>query len=264
MILGDTLDLSQLPIWDDLEVRLRAFLILFARVGAILMLLPVFSDDSIPGRFRLFIAFGMTFALSGLLGVHAEPFAGNEAALPAILIAELMVGLAMGAIVKIMFLAISIAGSVISMQTGLSAAMLFDPAQGGQAAIISKFVTVAATVFCMALQVHHLWIAAIVQSYDLFPVGGLPPAEDFAQLAIATVTQSMALGISLAAPLLIYGIVFNVGLGMAARLAPAIQVFFIAQPLNILLGIALFASLIGAILTGFATALAEWMNYGWA
>jgi len=115
----------------------------------------------------------------------------------------------------------------------------------------------------MALAVHHLWIAAIIRSYTLFPIGAVPPAGDFATLALHTATRAMMLGISLAAPLLVYGIVFNVGLGLAARLAPAVQVFFVVQPLNLLLGIALFATVLGAMLAGFATAMAEWMQAGW-
>jgi flagellar biosynthetic protein FliR len=71
------------------------------------------------------------------------------------------------------------------------------------------------------------------------------------------------LGISLAAPLIVYGIVFNVGLGLASRLAPAIQVFFVAQPLNLLLGLALFASTLGIMLTTFADTQAAWLAGGW-
>ncbi|WP_431469893.1 flagellar biosynthetic protein FliR [Sphingosinithalassobacter sp. LHW66-3] len=248
--------------WAELEPTVTAFLILFARVGAVLMLLPVFSEDAVPGRIRLLIAAGMTLALWGLLGSGARA-AVDGGGLAAILVAELLTGLAMGMIVKILFYAISMAGSIISLQIGLSAAMLFDPSQGGQVPLLSKFVTVAAALVCMAMQVHHLWLGAIVHSYELFPIGGLPPAQDFAQLAVAAVNRSMTLAVSLAAPLLIYGIIFNVALGLAARVAPAIQVFFIGQPLNLLLGIAITAVTIGTVLTFFATAMGDAMQGGW-
>lgn len=248
---------------DFVPQQAAAFLILFARIGAVLMLLPVFSEDAVPGRIRLLIALGTTVGLWGLLGAQAMPAAENAGALPAILVTELLIGLGIGLLVKIMFQAIAIAGSIVSLQIGLSSAVIFDPAQGGQAPLLSKFVSVAAAVACMALAVHHLWIASIVRSYVLFPVGVAPPVGDFATLALHTATRSMALGISLAAPLLVYGIVFNVGLGLAARLAPAVQVFFVAQPLNLLLGVALFATVLGAMLAGFATAMAEWMQAGW-
>ncbi|MFZ5746614.1 MAG: flagellar biosynthetic protein FliR [Pseudomonadota bacterium] len=246
----------------DLELQATAFLILFARVGAVLMLLPVFSEDAVPQQIRLLLSFGMTAAMFAFLGDTARA-AVSQGGLPAILIAELLTGLAIGSIVKILFYAISIAGSIISLQIGLSSAVIFDPGQSGQVPLMSKFVTVAAALVCMAAQVHHLWLGAIVDSYHLFPIGGLPPAEDFAHLAIAAVSRSMMLGISLAAPFLIYGIVFNVALGLSARVAPAIQVFFISQPLNILLGFALLVTTIGAILTFFATAMTDLMLGGW-
>ena len=240
-----------------------ALLILFARVGAVLMLLPVFSDEAVPSRIRLLVALALTTGLYGILSPQTLPLAGNAAALPGILIAELLVGLALGMIVKIMFAAAAMAGSIVSLQVGLTSSVVFDPTQGGQAPVLSKFVGVAAAVVCMALAVHHLWIQSIIQSYVLFPVGGLPPAADFSALAVEVTTRSMALGVSLSAPLIVYGIVFNVALGLSARLAPAIQVFFIAQPLNILLGIALFATVLGTMLTTFATAMAQWLQGGW-
>jgi len=249
---------------DQIPVEATAFLIIFARVGAVLMLLPVFSEDSIPPRVRLMMAFGMAAGLWGLLSPFTLPVAQNDASLPGVIICELLVGLGLGAIVRIMFLAAAMAGSIISLQIGLSSAIVFDPAQGGQAPLLSRFVSVGAAVVCMALAVHHLWIASIVQSYQQFPVGALPPAPDFAALALSVTTRSMALGLSLAAPLIVYGIVFNVGLGLSARLAPAIQVFFIAQPLNLLLGLALLATVFGTLLTGFAQSMADWMQAGWS
>src|SRR3569623_1939370 len=221
---------------NALPAETAIFLIVFARVGAVLMLLPVFSAESVPAQLRLLIALGMALGLWGLLGPKIP--AAATGSLPATIITERVGGLAMGAIIRIMFMAAVMAGSLISLQIGLSSALIFDPGQG-QVPLLSKFIAVAATIVCLSLGVHHLWLGALVRSYDVFPVGGLPPANDFTQLAIRTTTQSMALGVSLAAPLLVYGIVFNVALGLMARLAPSIQVFFIVQPLNLLLGLAI-------------------------
>jgi len=247
----------------DLELQVTAFLIVFARVGAVLMLLPVFGDDAIPGRIRLMMAFGMSAALYGMLGAPARVLVQGGAVLPVVLVTELMTGLAMGMIVKILFYAISMAGSIISLQIGFTSAVIFDPSQSGQVPILSKMATMAAVLVCMALQVHHLWLGAIIHSYQSFPVGGLPPMHDFAELAVTAVGRSMTLAISLAAPFLVYGIIFNVALGLAARVAPAIQVFFIAQPLNLLLGLSLLAATIGTILTVFAQSMGDAMQGSW-
>jgi flagellar biosynthetic protein FliR len=247
---------------NALPAETATFLILFARVGAVLMLLPVFSEESVPAQIRLLVALGMALGLWGLLGPKIPAAAAGV--LPSTIITELMVGLAIGAIVRIMFLAAVMAGSIISLQVGLSSAVIFDPSQGGQIPLLSKFVALAAAVVCLSVGIHHLWIGAIVRSYDMFPVGGLPPANDFADLAIRTVSHSMALGLSLAAPLIVYGIVFNAALGLMARLAPSIQIFFIAQPLNLLLGIALLATVFGTMLATFSNEMASWLNAGWS
>ncbi|HEX8415898.1 MAG TPA: flagellar biosynthetic protein FliR, partial [Sphingomicrobium sp.] len=168
-----------MPFVDHLPQEATAFLILFARVGAVLMLLPVFSEDAVPARIRLLIALGMTAGLWGMLSGQTLPMAANSAALPGILVGELLVGLGLGMIVKIMFQAIAIAGSIIALQIGLTSAIVPDSSQGGSAPLLSKFVNVAATVVCMSLLVHHLWIASIIKSYVVFPVGGLPSSGDF-------------------------------------------------------------------------------------
>lgn len=248
---------------DGIPVAATAFLILFARIGAILMLLPVFSEEAVPTRIRLLMALGMTLGLYALLSGRVAPIAGNAAALPGVLIAELLVGLAMGMIVRLMFQSAAMAGSIISLQIGLSSALINDPAQGGQAPLLSKFVSVSATMVCLALGVHHLWIAAVVHSYDMFPVGVLPQAAGFAQLAVGAVTRAMSLAISLSAPLLVYALVLNVAFGMAVRLAPTIQIFFIAQPLNLLLGLALFATILGPLLMTFAESMIDWLQTSW-
>lgn len=247
----------------NLSVEASAFLILFARIGAVLMFLPVFSEDAVPSRIRLLLALGMTAGLWGLLGNHILPIAAKPAALPGILAAELMVGGSMGMIVRMMFQAAAMAGSIVSLQIGLSSALINDPSQGGQAPLLSKYVSMSATLVCLALGVHHLWIAAMVHSYALFPVGVLPPGAGFAQLAIEVVGRAMVLAISLSAPMLVYGIVLNIALGLAVRMAPSIQIFFIAQPLNILFGVSLFGIILGPLLAGFADAMTGWMQTTW-
>ncbi|MEN3953289.1 flagellar biosynthetic protein FliR [Iodidimonas sp. SYSU 1G8] len=236
------------------------FLVLFARIGSILMLLPAFSEEAVPPRIRLTIALGITLSLDGLLAPRLPVLDLESTALPGLILAELMVGLAVGFIIKVMFQAAAMAGSIIALQIGLSSVLVPDASQGGQSLLLSRFIALAATVACFTAGIHHLWIGAMVRSYLVFPPGVLPPAADFAQLAIATVGAAMSLSLGLAAPLLIYGIIFNVALGLAARLTPTIQVFFIGQPLNILFGLSLFAVLFGTIINVFAQSMMGWMQ----
>jgi flagellar biosynthesis protein FliR len=205
----------------------------------------------------------VTLGLYSFLSDRVAAAAANEAALGGTIVAEAMVGLAIGTLIRIMFQAATIAGAFASTQVGLTSVLLPDSLMGGEVPILAKVITLCATMVCLSLGVHHVWIAGIVKSYAVFPVGVLPPAADFAHLAVRAVTQSMTLGLSMAAPLMVYGILFHIALGLAARMAPTIQVFFISQPLNILLGLTLFAVTLGAALNGFAQAMAAFMQSGW-
>lgn len=236
------------------------FLLLFCRVGAVLMLLPAFSDDGVPMRIRLLIALGVAAGFLGYLGPIVQPKLVAGAPLAPLVISELMLGFALGSVMRVLFLAAAMAGSFISMQTGLSSAIAPDPSQGGQAPILSRYISLAALVACFAAGVHHLWLGAIASSYQVFPVGGLPPSEDFAKLLTSSLSHSMSLALSLAAPLMVYGIIFNVVLGVVSRVAPAIQVFFIFQPMQLLLGLGLTAAIFGSLVTVFTSELAAWTS----
>jgi flagellar biosynthetic protein FliR len=248
----------------SLPIDLSVFLIVFVRVGAVAMLLPVFSETTIPAQLRLLLALGLAMGLYGMLSEHVLPHVIEDRALPGLVISEMLIGLALGGIINILFRAMAMAGGIISLQIGLSSVLVPDPEGGGQSPLMSRFLTVIAVIACFGLGVHHLWIASIVKSYTVFPVGGMPPAQDFARLAVETLGQSMSLAVGLAAPLLAYGIVFNVALGLAARMAPTIQVFFISQPLNILLGFAILVGSLGAMIMVFANAMGNFMQTNWA
>lgn len=254
------------PAWTGIAMALpgwtMTFAALFSRTGTMLMLMPAFSDDAVPGRARLFIALAITVGLFPMLSPAIRPAVegldSGDIALAGLLGREMLLGLALGFIVRLLFHAIVVAGGIISLQVGLTSALVFDPQAGAQVPVLGKFISITALLICLALGVHHVWIGALVGSYSHFPIGASAPAGDFARLALHAATGAMALGLSLAAPLVIYGIVFNAALGLSARLAPALQIFFIAQPLNLLLGLALTAAALAAGLNGFADRMAQW------
>ena len=239
-------------------------LLLFARIGSMLMLMPMLCDDAVPRPVRLLIAMGLTVALSGLLRPAILPLVGaDETRLAMLLLVETLTGLALGMLARMFFQAAVMAGAIVSLQAGLTTAIIFDPAMGGQVPMLGKLVGLAAAIFCFSLGLHEWWFAGLVHSYTSFPPGVPLAAGDWAELAVATAGKATALAVSLAAPFLIFGILFNVALGFTARLAPQIQIFFIAQPLMIAGGIALLAVTAAAMLTGFADAYREWLGGGW-
>ena len=240
-------------------------LLLFARVGSMIMLMPMLGDESVPRQIRLLLALGLTIALSGILKPAVSPLLGiGEVRLAGLLLTETITGLALGMLARLFFQAAVMAGSIVSMQIGLTTALVFDPATGGQTPLLGKLIGLGSTLFCFTLGLHGWWFEALIRSYTCFAPGAPIPAADWASLAVSTAAQATALAISLAAPFLMFGILFNLALGIAGRLAPSIQFFFIAQPLMIAGGIALLAVTAPAMMAGFADAYREWMAGAWA
>jgi flagellar biosynthetic protein FliR len=108
-----------------------------------------------------------------------------------------------------------------------------------------------------SLDVHHLFIAGMVRSYDVFQPGGALMWGDLSSLAVSTIGKAFAIGIQLSAPFLLYGFIFNVALGFIARMTPTIQVFFVAQPLNMLFTFGLLIATAGLILGLFVSYFAD-------
>jgi flagellar biosynthesis protein FliR len=229
------------------------YLLVFARTGAMVMFLPAIGDANVPSRVRLILALAIALALAPTVAGAYPQTAPSTALTLGILIAkEITVGLLIGAITRIIISAVSIAGFLIASQTGLSYAQTIDPSsQGQQGVVVGNFLSLLGTVLIFATNLHHLAIGAIAGSYHLIPPGTELPTGDMAELAIRITSGSFALGFQLAAPFLVFGFAVNAAFGVLARMMPQLQVFFVAAPVNILVGFLVMALMLGSMMTLF-------------
>lgn len=236
----------------DLSGLVLVYLLVFARTGAMFMLLPPINQAGVPPRVRLVLALAVSLALTPGLA-HNYPAASPSTPIAlAVLIAEdVTAGVLIGAMASIVMSALSVAGALISTQTGLSYAQLLNPTMGDQEPVLGNFLTLLGGVLVFATNLHHLAIAAIQGSYTLIPPGAALPTGDMAELTVRLVSGSFALGVQLAAPFLVFGFAVNASIGLLARLMPQLQVFFIAMPVNILAGFLIVMLLIGTMMTAF-------------
>jgi flagellar biosynthetic protein FliR len=224
---------------------------IFARIGAVLMMLPGVGESYVPPRIRLSLALVVSLALWPVVS-------GSLPALPATLgdmagwiIREVIVGLAIGALLRSFLTALATAGEVVALQTTLAFAQTANPMQASPGSTISAFLMLLGTTLIFATNTHHLFIAGLVGSYELIaPVGPLVTG-DFATLAIKTLGDAFMLGIQLSAPVLVFAIIFNLASGLVGRVMPAFQVYFAAAPLSIILGLSIFALGLGVTGTVF-------------
>lgn len=229
------------------------YLLVFSRVGSMVMLMPAIGDRTVPARVRLMLALGiaLTFAPS-VAPSYAATQPASAVALAVLVMQEIVVGLIVGTMSRIITSALSIGGQLIANQIGLAMAQTLDPTSAiDQGTVIGNFITMLGTVVIFTTNLHYLAIGAIAGSYHLIPPGTALPTGDIAELTIRYVSGSFALGFQLAAPFLVFGFVVNAAFGVLSRLMPQMQIFFVVMPINVLLGFSLLALFLGTMMTLF-------------
>jgi flagellar biosynthetic protein FliR len=239
------IDISYLP------ALAAAFLMVFARIGTMIMMLPGIGEASMPVRVRLTIALVLTAIL---LPLHRAAYTIDLQALGPVLVMlfeEMIIGALLGLTARLAISALQVTGSVVAQQLGLGFVTAVDPTQNQQGMLVGNFLALLGVTLIFTTDMHHLVIAALNDSYTLFAPGELPVIGDMAQLVTRTIATAFRIGIQLSAPFLVFGLLFNLGLGILSRLMPQMQVFFIGLPLTIMLGLLLLVLVIGAMMGMF-------------
>lgn len=239
------LDVSFLP------ALAATFILVFARIGTMVMLLPGLGEMSMPVRVRLSIALALA---AMFLPLHRAAYTVDLRELGPVLLMlghEIIIGAILGLTARLSISALQVAGAVIAQQMGLGFVTAVDPSMGQQNVIVANFLTMLGVTLIFATDLHYLVIAALNDSYRLFAPGASILVGDVAALMTKTVAGAFKVGIQLAAPFLVFGLLFNLGLGVLSRLMPQMQVFFIGLPLSILLGFLILIAVVGAMMGTF-------------
>ena len=236
---------------DFLPQTAFTFMLIFSRLAAMIMLMPALGESSIPANVRIVLALLLTFVMMPLVASTYGEMPGNVAALVFMVLTEVAVGLFIGGAARIVMSALHVAGNIIALQISLAFAQNVDPTQGQQGVLISNFLSLTAVTLIFATNLDHLLIAAMRDSYHLFVPGQMMPVGDFSQVAVQMVSGAFRIGLQLAAPFLVFGLIFYAGIGILSRLMPQIQIFFIAMPANIMLGLVLLLFLLASMMTWF-------------
>ena len=221
--------------------------LVFARIGAILMLMPGFGEPSIPVRIRLAFALLVCVVVGPVIAPQLPAMPQQPLMLAGLVMSEVIVGLMIGAVARIFMSAAAVAGQVIGMQSGLAMAQSFDPSQGQQGALIATFLNLTFLLLLFATNIHHLLLEMMVNSYAVFDAGRMPSLADGAEWALEAFIDAFRIGVQLAAPLIVFGLVFYLALGVLSRLMPQAQIFFIAMPSNIIVGLFILTIALGAM-----------------
>lgn len=228
--------------------QLFVFMLIFCRTGAAIMLLPGFGEQYVAPRIRLMIALAFSLALAPVIqGMPPVPDTTLE--LIRIIALEILIGLFLGTIARMLIGAVHVAGITIAYQSSLSASITTGINQySGQDSSIGNFLGMTAVVLIFATNLHHLMLRSLSDSYTLFLPGVMPPLHDMANVITHTLSDIFRMGIQLAAPNIVIGLILYLGAGILARLMPNIQIFFILLPPQLLLSFFIIMITISSIM----------------
>jgi flagellar biosynthetic protein FliR len=219
-----------------------AFLLVFSRLGSALMMMPGIGDAFVSMQVRLLFALAFSFVLMPFLAAGMPPPPSDIVPFAALIVSEAVTGILIGTIMRIMITALDTAGSIASLQIGLSNSTIFNPSTATQGSMTGALYSMVGVAMILSTDMHHAMLASVVESYKSFPANGhMPGSEAMATTIARTVSLAFRVGAQMAMPFLVVGTLIQVGFGLLGRLMPQLQVFFLALPVQIFVGLLLFA-----------------------
>lgn len=246
--------------------QLFVWLLVFTRVGSAFMIMPTIGDAFVSTRTRLLLALAVSMLVAPVLRgqLPAEPT--SPLYLTVLLIEEVTIGVFLGTVARLLMGALEVAGTIIATQSGLANAQIFNPALAAQGTLPGALLGWLGLLLIFITDFHHLLIMAVVDSYSLFKPGAAIPIGDMASMIGRLVAHSFSIGVQMATPFIITGMLFALALGIMNKLAPQVQVFFLFTSLQVALGLFLLALTLSAMmmfwLRQFETTFVEFLNPG--
>lgn len=234
----------------ELEALLAAWMLPFLRVAALFSSAPILSHRAFPVRLRLAAALAITAAIAGT--IPGPPPRGEALAFAAA--EQVLVGLALGFTLQLVFAAAQLAGEVIGLQMGLGFATFFDPGGATQTPMPGAFITVAAFLLFLALDGHLVMIGTVAESFRDLPPGELLGRFDPQAMARAG-GSVFRLGLQLALAPLVGLLLVNFAFGLVARVSPQLNIFSVGFPAALLAGFVLLVLAAPAWLRALENAL---------
>ena len=227
-----------------LPAEVFTVLLVFVRIGAAVMLMPVIGDPYVAARARLLLALLIALLAAPTVAADLPALPDSTVSLVLLIVGEVIIGLFIGSIARFFMAALTTAGMIIAYSASLANALTNDPTAAQQGSVIGSFLTVVALLLIFSLDLHHLLLRATVGSYALFVPGEALPVGDFSEMISVLFAKTFLLAFQISAPFVAVSIVFYLGVGLLARLMPQVQIFFVIVPLHVAIGlVVLFFSL---------------------
>jgi len=217
--------------------QLQLMLFIFLRVGAIFMFLPIFNSRAIPVLFKLGFAMAVAFVLYPLLAAQVRPVFVTIPELALAAACELMIGILIGLAVRTLFAGFQMAGQMAGYQMGMAIANVMDPATSAQVPILATFYNLVAILIFLSINAHIFMLRAMVESFQLVPLFGFGFDQAVMQQIIDLAGNTFVIALKIGAPVIVSLLLTSAALGLVARTIPQMNIFIVAMPLKIAIGL---------------------------
>jgi len=217
--------------------QFQMFLLVFIRVGAIMMTAPILGRKNIPVVFKAGLAVSVSIILLPILKLEPFPYFSEAIPFSIGIASEIMLGIIIGLSVNIIFAGIQLAGQLTGYQMGFAIANVMDPLTGRQSSIFAGLLNIVALLLFLVFNAHHWFLRSLAESFKLVPLFTFQISGSLAENFIRIGTNMFIVAIKVAAPVMAALLLTSVALGIVARTVPRMNIFLVAMPLKIVLGI---------------------------
>ncbi len=239
---------------DQLYAWINGFLWPLFRIAGLVAMAPIFGESSIPLRLKIGLSILCALVAAPLLGPMPDIPAGSFQGL-LIAAQQVLIGIALGLCMRLIFTATMMAGEFVGLQMGLAFASFFDPATGANTAVLSRLLNLLAMLVFLAFDGHLLMLDGLVRTFEILPVGAPLDPNGWGAL-LEWSGQLWISGMLLALPLIIVLLTINLALGILNRTAQQLSVFAVGFPITLTTGLVVLAIVLPQT-SGFLSRLFE-------
>lgn len=236
-----------------LNIPLDAFygvLLIFLRVAGIIFSAPILDTATIPVAFKAGLGLAVSVLMLPVVDAVVSVKDLNLMTFVIGIVSEIGIGVTIGLSVKLLFAGIQLAGQIAGYQMGFAVANVVDPTTSVQIPILAQVYNLTAMLVFLAINAHHMFFAALVNSYTILPPLSLHFSPQLVNMMMQLAGNMFVVAIKVGAPLIAVMLMVSVGLGLIARTVPQIHIFIVGMPLKIIIGL-VFMAIVAPYLTAF-------------
>ena len=235
----------------DILMQLNSFILIFVRTASMIFFIPFLGARNVPRVFKIGLALLIALILISIVKIDASIISADLLTLTAGIAGEIIIGFTICLIAKLVFSAMEMAGELIGFQMGFSIVNVIDPQTSTHVPIIGQFHTILATLIFLTINAHHLFIAAIAESFTLVPPMRLALTNQMFAGIVTLSRDIFVLAIRIGAPVIVALFIANIALAIISKTMPQMNVMMVGFPITIaggllimVLSIPLFANLV--------------------